>query len=87
MDPISANQHKTYLTDEGVERNWTRDICIAAQSRGIIEDMIRVLGRGEDTPAQRMKIKLVVYEAFKGIYGVDCDNIPNLSDRSRFVKW
>ena len=38
--------------------------------------------------SQRMKIKLVVHEAFKGIYGVDCDpDIPNLSDRSRFVKW
>ena len=87
MDPISANKHKTYLTDEGEERNWTRDICIAAHSRGIIETMIRALGRGEDTPAQRMKIKLVVHEAFKGIYGVDCDNIPYLSDSSRFVKW
>ena len=87
MDPISANKHKTYLTDEGEERNWTRDICIAAHTKGIIEDMIRALGRGEDTPTQRMKIKLVVHEAFKGIYGVDCDDIPNLSDRSRFVKW
>ena len=85
MDPISANQHKTYLTDEGEERNWTQDICLASYTRGIIEEMIRALH--EDTPAQCMKIKLVVYEAFKGIYGVDCDNIPNLSDRSRFVKW
>ena len=66
MDPISANQHKTYLTDEGEERNWTKDICLAAYTKGIIEEMIRALH--EDTPAQRMKIKLVVYEAFKGIY-------------------
>ena len=32
-------QHKTYLTDEGEERNWTRDICIAAHTKGVIETM------------------------------------------------
>ena len=85
MDPISANKHKTYLTDEGEERNWTQDMCLASYTRGIIEEMIGALH--EDTPEQRMKIKLVVDEAFKGIYGVECDNIQNVRDRYRYVQW
>ena len=83
MDPISANQHKTYLTDEGEERNWTRDICIAAHTRGIIEEIM--LDLMYSLPSQtKIKNCNVTKKMVDEITGGKV--VPLLSNEKRIVK-